>query len=64
MLSLGAAGYELASSDRSRSDYARFTGTLIITGSAAIPFVGPIISIGLGVADSYGAFDSVYEYFD
>jgi hypothetical protein len=63
-LSIAASGYQFANSDMSGNDYARFAGSIIITGSAAIPFIGPIISIGLGVADSYGAFDSIYNYFD
>ena len=33
-------------------------------GSYFIPIVGPVISIGLGVADSYGAFDNIYNYFE
>jgi hypothetical protein len=36
----------------------------MITASAFIPVVGPFISISLGIADSYGAFDSVYNSFD
>jgi len=58
------AGYTLANSEGTPSDYARFSGALVITGSAAIPVVGPFISIGLGIADSFGAFNSIYESFE
>jgi hypothetical protein len=63
-LSVAASGYQFLNSDMSGNDYARLSGSLIITGTAFIPIVGPIISIGLGVADSYGAFDGIYNYFD
>lgn len=63
-LSVAASGYQFLNSDMSGNDYAKFSGSLIITGTAFIPIVGPIISIGLGVADSYGAFDGIYNYFD
>jgi hypothetical protein len=63
-LSVATAGYQFANSDMSGNDYARLTGSLVITGTAFIPLVGPIISIGLGVADSYGAFDGIYNYFE
>jgi len=46
------------------SDYARFVTSLAITGTASIPGVGPIISLGLTIADSAGAFDSLYEFFN
>jgi hypothetical protein len=64
VLSAGAAVYQFAASDQSGGDWARLGGAAIITGSAFIPVVGPFISIGLGIADSYGAFDGVYGYFD
>ena len=63
-LSIATAGYQFATSDMSGNDYARMTGSLVITGTAFIPIVGPVISIGLGVADSYGAFDIIYNYFE
>lgn len=62
--SVGIAAYQFYESDKSGADYARLTGAGIITASAFIPVVGPFISIGLGVADSFGAFDSVYNSFD
>jgi hypothetical protein len=61
---VATAGYQFANSDMSGNDYARLTGSLVITGTAFIPLVGPVISIGLGVADSYGAFDDIYNYFE
>ncbi len=61
--SLAISGYQLLTSQGTGADYARFTGALIITGTAAIPIVGPFISIGLGVADSFGAFDGIYNSF-
>ena len=62
---IGAASsiYEFAGSNKTGSDYARLTGAAIITGSAFIPVAGPFISIGLGLLDSSGAFDGVYNYF-
>jgi hypothetical protein len=65
LLSVGVAVYDLSNREkRTGGDYARFAGAMIITGSAAVPFIGPLVSIGLGVADSYGAFDSIYAKFD
>ena len=64
LVNLGVVGYQFANSDISGNDYARLTGSVIITGTAFIPLVGPLISIGLGVADSYGAFDDIYNYFE
>jgi len=60
---LALSGYQLLNSQGTGADYARFTGSLIITGTAAIPIAGPFISIGLGTADSFGVFDPVYNYF-
>jgi uncharacterized membrane protein len=56
--------HQFAASVQSGGDWARLGGAAIITASAFIPVVGPFISIGLGIADSYGAFDGVYGYFD
>jgi len=64
VLSIATAGYQFATSDMSGNDYARLTGSFVITGTAFIPIVGPVISIGLGVADSYDAFDNIYNYFE
>ena len=63
-LSVAASTYQFVNSDMSGNDIARLSGSLIIMGTAAIPIVGPLISIGLGTADSYGAFDGIYNYFD
>lgn len=63
-VSAGIAVYTYLDSDRSGADNARLAGSIIIMGTAAIPVVGPFISIGLGVADSFGAFDSIYNSFD
>ncbi|HRZ42295.1 MAG TPA: RHS repeat-associated core domain-containing protein [Bacteroidales bacterium] len=52
------------SDDQSGADYARLAGSMIITGVAFIPLVGPVLSIGLGVADSFGAFDGIYNHFN
>jgi len=63
-LSVGASVYQFAASDQSGADYARLGGAAIITGIAFVPVAGPFISIGLGIADSYGAFDGIYNYFE
>lgn len=42
-------------SNQTGSDYAR------LSGAAFIRIVGPFISIGLGIADSFGAFDEFYN---
>jgi hypothetical protein len=62
---VGAASsiYDFATSNQTGSDYARLTGAALITGSAFIPVIGPFISIGLGIADSFGAFDGIYNSF-
>ncbi|MDP3927631.1 MAG: RHS repeat-associated core domain-containing protein, partial [Bacteroidota bacterium] len=60
---IAISGYQLLSSKGTGVDYARFTGSLIITSTAAIPIAGPFISIGLGLADSFGTFDPIYNYF-
>jgi len=57
------SGYQLLNSQGTMADYARFTGSLIIIGTSAIPIAGPFISIGLGIADSFGVFDPIYNYF-
>ena len=56
--------YQFGASDQTGADYAKLAGTALITGTAFIPIVGPFISIGLGVADSFGAFDGIYNSFD
>ena len=63
-VSVGVALVQFGTSDQSGEDIARLTGAGIILGTAFIPVVGPAISIGLGVADSFGAFDGIYESFD
>jgi hypothetical protein len=63
-LGILAVGYDYYNSDQSGADYARLAGAGVITATALIPFVGPLISIGLGAADAYGGFDGVYKYFD
>jgi RHS repeat-associated protein len=45
-------------------DKAKFITSLVITGTAFIPGVGPVISLGLTLADSIGAFDDFYNFFD
>jgi RHS repeat-associated protein len=45
-------------------DKAKFITSLVITGTAFIPGVGPVISLGLTLADSAGAFDDFYNFFD
>ncbi|MGL4567963.1 MAG: RHS repeat domain-containing protein, partial [Fusobacteriaceae bacterium] len=64
ILGLGTSVYQFASSDQSGADYARLTGSFIITGTSFIPYAGPFISIGLGIADGFGAFDPIYNSFD
>lgn len=49
--------------NRNGADYARFGGAVLISATAAIPVAGPLISFSLGVADSYGAFDGLYNSF-
>ena len=64
-LALGASFAQLYFNDnRQASYYARFTGSVLITASAAIPFAGPYISFGLGIADAAGANESFYKSFD
>ena len=64
-LSLAASTAQLIFNDnRKPSDYARFTGSVLITGSAAIPYAGPYISFGLGTADAAGAFEDFYKSWD
>lgn len=63
-VSVGFAVYDFANSDMSGGDVAEFTGSVIITATAFIPIVGPVICIGLSMADAYGAFDSIYGYFE
>ena len=46
------------------SDFARFIGSLAIAGTNVIPYGGPFISFGLGIADAAGKFDSYYASFD
>ncbi|MBN2748998.1 MAG: hypothetical protein JXR57_05840 [Bacteroidales bacterium] len=48
----------------SRGDVAELAGSVIITATGFIPIVGPVICVGLSIADAYGAFDSIYEYFE
>jgi len=63
-LSIISSVTELYYSEQEGEDWARMTGSVVITATAAIPVVGPFISLGLGVADSFGAFDSIYESFN
>lgn len=62
-LSVGISLYEFSNSNKTGADFARLGGAAIITGSAFIPVVGPAISIGLGFANSFGAFDGIYNSF-
>ncbi len=64
VVGLTVSAIEFINSDKSGGDIAKLTGAFIIAGTAFIPVVGPFISIGLGVADSFGAFDSIYNSFD
>gem|GEM_PF-4288792 len=58
------AGVNLFTTEnRNGADYARFGGAVLISATAAIPVAGPLISFSLGVADSYGAFDGLYNSF-
>ncbi len=63
-LNLAWAAFELYDSKRKGSDYARFGTTIAISAFAIIPKAGPFISIGLGIADSQGAFEDFYKKFD
>jgi hypothetical protein len=63
-LSVGISLYQFGTSKQTEADYARLAAAAFITGAAFIPAVGPFISIGLGVADSLGAFDQIYNSFD
>jgi RHS repeat-associated protein len=64
VVSVATSIVSYANSDKTGADKARLVGSLIITGSAAIPVVGPLLAIGLGIADSFGAFDKIYESFN
>jgi len=62
LLGRGVTGVDLVmsyvqfvNSDGKPSDYARLSGAVVITSSAAIPTAGPYISFGLGTADAAGA---------
>jgi len=63
LVGAGISLYQFGSSNQTGADYARLTGAALITGSAFIPVVGPFISVGLGVADSFGTFDGIYNSF-
>jgi len=63
ILSISTTLGSYLSSDKNGSDKARLIGSLIITSTAPIPIVGPVLSIGLGLADSFGAFNGIYDYF-
>jgi uncharacterized membrane protein len=56
--------HQFAASVQSGGDWVRLGGAAIITASAFIPVVGPFISVGLVIADSYGVFNDFYGYFD
>ena len=60
----GLTAYEFIVSDKTNEDYAKLLGSIVISGTSAIPVVGPFISIGLGMADSFGAFDGIYKSFN
>ena len=62
-LSVGVGAYEIGTDTWDAHTFVN-GGLLLVTGAAFIPIVGPVISIGLGVADSYGAFDDIYNYFE
>ncbi len=55
-----ATGFEFADSKLTNADRGRASG-LLIAGSAFIPRVGPAISIGLGIIDSFGGLDPIYK---
>ena len=63
LVGTGISLYQFGISNKTGADYARLAGAAFITGSVFIPVVGPFISIELGVADSFGAFDSIYNSF-
>jgi hypothetical protein len=52
------------STDGSGEDWARLTGASLITGSVFTPVIGPLLSISLGVADSFGILDDINKSFD
>ena len=62
--SLGFAYHNFENSPKNNSDYARLGGSFLIYGSSYIPYAGPFISIGLGIADSKGTFNDFYKWFD
>lgn len=63
ILSVATSITSYANSEQTGADKARLVGSLITTGAVAFPVVGPLLSIGLGMADSFGAFDGFYDYF-
>jgi RHS repeat-associated protein len=63
-VSVAVSLYQFGSSEQTGADYARLAGAGLITATAFIPVVGPFISVGLGIADSFGAFDGLYNKFN
>ncbi|MCZ8355284.1 MAG: hypothetical protein O9340_11150 [Cyclobacteriaceae bacterium] len=63
-LGLAANAAEFIESDMSGGDIAKLAGGVVITATAFIPVVGPFISVGLGLLDSAGAFDALYQLAD
>jgi hypothetical protein len=63
-LSVGFTAVDFAYSDKSGGDYAKLVSAGIGVGLCFIPVIGPGLSIIYGIADSAGAFDGIYDYFD
>lgn len=63
-LSVGFTAVEFAYSDKSGGDFAKLVSAGIGVGLCFIPVIGPGLSIIYGIADSSGAFDRIYDYFD
>ncbi len=63
-LYVGFTAVDFAYSDKSGGDYAKLVSAGIGVGLCFIPVIGPGLSIIYGIADSAGAFDGIYDYFD
>ncbi|MGE3824258.1 MAG: RHS repeat domain-containing protein, partial [Bacteroidia bacterium] len=62
-LDLASTFIEFGTSEKKGSDVAKLVTNLAITAVAVVPIVGPALSIGLGIAETFGAFNGMYNLF-
>ena len=60
----GISAFTQYKSNPTAGNAARLAVTGIGIGANAIPFVGTVLSIGIGLADQAGAFEGIYHYLD